>query len=229
MGGRGSGGHNSKGKLRDVQCARLDVHELAREGKLKLGTSGRLFGSIGFEVSGGPDAQQLVLTFPRKSSSGEQLEPIQQTIICYWRTAHYGGRYLIFLCPECRHPARVLYARYNSAHHQIWFFTCRKCAGLTYQSTMGHRWDRSARRIERLRVQLDWKANGTAPIRSKGMHKRTYRRILELIAEHEAFRKQGATYARKLRPDQHSAHLWRQCRNRFISLGGWPIRGGRRG
>jgi hypothetical protein len=36
MGGRGSGGHNSKGKLRDVQCARLDVHELAREGKLKL-------------------------------------------------------------------------------------------------------------------------------------------------------------------------------------------------
>jgi hypothetical protein len=32
MGDRGSGGHNSKGKLRDVQCARLDVHELAREG-----------------------------------------------------------------------------------------------------------------------------------------------------------------------------------------------------
>jgi hypothetical protein len=26
------------GKLRDVQCARLDVHELAREGKLKLGS-----------------------------------------------------------------------------------------------------------------------------------------------------------------------------------------------
>jgi hypothetical protein len=36
MGGRGSGGHNSKGKLRDVQCARLDVHELARDGKLTL-------------------------------------------------------------------------------------------------------------------------------------------------------------------------------------------------
>jgi hypothetical protein len=36
MGGQGSGGHNSKGKLRDVQCARIDVHELAREGKLKL-------------------------------------------------------------------------------------------------------------------------------------------------------------------------------------------------
>ena len=37
MGGRGSGGHNSKGKLRDVQCARLDVHELARDGNLTLG------------------------------------------------------------------------------------------------------------------------------------------------------------------------------------------------
>ena len=39
MGARGSGGHNSKGKLRDVRCARLDVHELARDGKLKLGTT----------------------------------------------------------------------------------------------------------------------------------------------------------------------------------------------
>jgi hypothetical protein len=53
MGGRGSGGHNSKGKIRDVQCARLDVHELAREGKLKLGVHGWLFGTIWFEVTGG--------------------------------------------------------------------------------------------------------------------------------------------------------------------------------
>ena len=52
MGGRGSGGRNSKGKLRDVQCARLDVHELAREGKLKLGARGWLFGTIRFEVQG---------------------------------------------------------------------------------------------------------------------------------------------------------------------------------
>jgi hypothetical protein len=54
MGGRGSGGHNSKGKRRDVQCARLDVHELARDGKLKLGTRGWLFRAILFEVTGGP-------------------------------------------------------------------------------------------------------------------------------------------------------------------------------
>jgi hypothetical protein len=46
MGGRGSGGHNSKGRLRDVQCARLDVHEQARGGKLKLGSRGRLFGMV---------------------------------------------------------------------------------------------------------------------------------------------------------------------------------------
>ena len=75
MGGRGSGGHNSKGKLHDVQCARLDVHELAREGKLKLGARGWLFGTIWFEVTGGPDAQHLVLEFPCKSASGEPLEP----------------------------------------------------------------------------------------------------------------------------------------------------------
>jgi hypothetical protein len=100
MGGYGSGGHNSKGKLRDVQCARLEVHELAREGKLKLGTRGWLFGTIWFEVTGGPDAQQLVLEFPRKSASGEPLESLRQIIGCYWRKAHFGGRHLMFRMPS---------------------------------------------------------------------------------------------------------------------------------
>jgi hypothetical protein len=124
MGGRGSGGHNSKRKLRDVQCARLDVHELARDSNLKLGRRGTLFGSIGFEVAGGPDAQRLVLEFPVSSESGERLAPLRQTICCYWRPAHYGGRYLMFLCPECGRSARVLYARYFS--ERIWLFNCRK-------------------------------------------------------------------------------------------------------
>jgi hypothetical protein len=157
MGGRGSGGHNSKGKLRDVQCARLDVHELAREGRLKLGTRGWLFGAIWFEVTGGPDARQLVLEFPRKSAGGEPLDSLQQMIVCYWRKAYFGGRYLMFTCPECNRPARVLYAWSNDS---ILFFSCRKCALITYQSTMGHRWDRSARRIEKLRARLQWRAHG---------------------------------------------------------------------
>jgi hypothetical protein len=224
MGGRGSGGHNSKGKLRDVQCARLDVHELARDRKLTLGKRGTLFGTIGFEVAGGPDAQRLVLEFPLRSASGERQDPLRQTIYCYWRQALYGGRYLMFLCSECGRPARVLYARFASAYHHIWFFTCRTCAGITYQSTMGHCWDRSARRIEKLRVRVQWRANGTVPIKPRGMHERTYQRILGMLAYHEAIRKQGASYARKYGPDQHRAHLWRQCRNRFVQLGGWPTR-----
>jgi len=177
MGGRGSGGHNSKGKLRDVQCARLDVHELAREGKLKLGTQGLLFGTIWFEVAGGPDAQRLVLEFPRSSASGEPLDPVRQVIGCHWRKGHFGGRYLMFLCGECHRPARVLYARYTGQHHRIWFFSCRKCAGITYQSTMGHRWDRSARRVEKLRAQLQWGAGDTVPVKPRGMHEKTYQRI----------------------------------------------------
>ena len=221
MGGRGSGGHNSKGKLRDVQCARLDVHELAREGKLKLGACGWLFGSMWFEVNGGPDAQRLVLGFPQKSATGELLEPVRQVIVCYWQKAHFGGRHLMFRCPECRRSARVLYARY--ANDRIWFFSCRKCASITYQSTMGHRWDRSARRIEKLRARLDWRSDGTA-IKPKGMHQRTYECNLAMLAYHEALRKRGASYRRKSRPDEHRAHLWRQCRNRFSYLGGWPVR-----
>jgi hypothetical protein len=224
MSGRGSGGHNSKGKLRDVQCARLDVHELARDGKLTLGKRGLLFGSVWLEVAGGPDAQRLVLEFPVRSASGERLPPVKQVICCYWRRAHYGGRYLMFLCSECDRSARVLYARYENHHYRIWCFACRNCAGVTYQSTIGHRWDRSARRIEKLRARLQWGANGTVPIRPRGMHEKTYQRILGMLAYHEAIRKQGASYARKDRPDQYRAHLWRQCRNRFVEFGGWPVR-----
>jgi hypothetical protein len=223
MGGRGSGGHNSKGKLRDVQCARLDVHELARDGALRLGSRGRLFGTIGFEVEGGPDALRLILEFTRKSASDTLITPVRQTIICYWRNARYGGRYLMFFCSQCHRSARVLYARYSAQHHEIWFFVCRACAGITYQSTMGHRWDRSARRVEKLRARLKWSAGGI-PVKPRGMHKSTYQRILRMIASHEAVRSQGTGYASKSRPDQYQAHLWRQCRSRFSCFGGWPIR-----
>jgi len=118
----------------------------------------------------------LVLEFPHKSTSGEPLEPLQQVIGSYWRKAHFGGRHLVFICPECNREARVLYARYAS--QRIWFFSCRKCAGITYQSTMGHRWDRSARRVEKLRARLKWDADGTVPIKPRGMHKQTYQNIL---------------------------------------------------
>jgi hypothetical protein len=161
----------------------------------------RLFGAVRFEVAGGPDAQRLVLEFPCRSTSGEWRDPVRQVITWYWRKAHYGGRYLIFLCGECHRSARVLYARY--ANHRIWFFSCRKCAGITYQSTMGHRWDRSARRVEKLRARLQWRGGGTVPIKPRGMHNRTYQRVLGALAYHEAVRKQGASYARKYRPDQH--------------------------
>ena len=76
----------------------------------------------------------------------------------------------MFLCSQCGRPARVLYARYFS--DRIWFFTCRKCAGITYQFTMGHRWDRSARRVEKLRARLQWSANAKVPMKPRGMHER---------------------------------------------------------
>jgi hypothetical protein len=89
---------------------------------------------------------------------------------------------------------------------------------------MGRWWDRSARCIEKWRARLEWRVGGTVPIKPRAMHARTYQRILGMLDYHEAVRKQGASYARKYRPDQHRAHLWRQCRNRFADLGGWPIR-----
>jgi hypothetical protein len=89
---------------------------------------------------------------------------------------------------------------------------------------MGHRWGRSARRVEKLRARLEWGAEGTVPIKPRGMYARTYQRILGMLAYHGAVRKQGVSYAQKYRPHQYRAHLWRQSRNRFTGLGGWPVR-----
>ncbi|MET0472614.1 MAG: hypothetical protein ABWZ93_17375 [Xanthobacteraceae bacterium] len=111
MGGRDSGGHNSKGKLRDVQCARLDVHELAREGKLKLGTQGWLFGAVWFEVAGGPDAQRLVLEFPCRPASGEARDSVLLLAeSAFWQAI------LMFVCSECNRSARVLYGKREPIH-----------------------------------------------------------------------------------------------------------------
>ena len=68
------------------------------------GKRGTLFGSIRFEVAGGPDAQRLMLEFPVRSVSVERLDPVRQIICCYWRRAHYGGRYLVFLCSGMQPP-----------------------------------------------------------------------------------------------------------------------------
>src|SRR5438270_11887722 len=104
----------------------------------------------------------------------------------------------MFLCSECHGRKRVLYARNTGQQHGAWLFSCRKCAGITYQSTMGHRWDRSARRVEKLRARLEWGANGTMPRlgidsgiagglpeKRKGMPARTYARLLEKTLEAE--------------------------------------------
>ena len=39
----------------------------------------------------------------------------------------------------------------------------------------------SARRVEKLRARLDWGAYGTVPIKPRGMHERTYQRILRVL------------------------------------------------
>jgi hypothetical protein len=62
---------------------------------LKPGKRGLLFGTIAFEVTGGPDAQRLVLEFPLRPVSGEPLDSLRQVICCYWRKAHYGGRFTL--------------------------------------------------------------------------------------------------------------------------------------
>ena len=166
MGGIGSGRRNSKGKLRDVQCARLDVHELAREGKLKLGARGRLFGTIWFEVTGGPDARQLVLgassqvierrtvgalsasyLLPLAKSTFRRASPLVHVQRMPWRKARplcavWEPPHLVFQLPQMRW-------HHLSVHHgpSVGPFgaSCREVARSAPMGRTRHRADQTAR------------------------------------------------------------------------------------
>jgi hypothetical protein len=183
VGGIGSGrpaGYSGKATTED--SLPLDIRRLERAGVLKPGrvctwqwtVNERVRAAIGVRAEAG----NITLSY-NYTTHGRSAEAISQTIWMESTACALGGHRRWFACPACGRRVAVLYGAGR-------LFACRRCKGLAYASQGESGDDRAARRADRIRKRLGWMPGilngpGTRP---KGMHRRTYERLL---AEHEAF------------------------------------------
>lgn len=183
MGGMGSGRSSSyHGKATTEDALPLDIRRLERAGVLtpsrvctwQWTVNDRVRATIGMRAEAG----NLTLSY-NYTAHGRAAEAISQTIWMESTACALGGHRRWFACPACGGRVAVLYGAGR-------LFACRRCKSLAYASQGESGDDRAARRADRIRKRLGWMPGilNEPGSRPKGMHRRTYERLL---AEHEAF------------------------------------------
>ena len=176
MGGFGSG-RKSKVKCTEDYWS-IDINRWQRKYNLEPGDhflgectrSGRkaTFTNVRAETSG------LLFTYSYKRSDDvwDNLDYLikLQTIPC-----HYGGVRYWFTCPviSCSQRVATLYKKGG-------YFACRHCHQLAYKSQREIKGDRADRKVNKIKQKLKWPGGILNPMgeRPKGMHKKTYYRLL---------------------------------------------------
>jgi len=177
MGGIGSGRRASYcGKDATEDSMPLDIRRLHRAGALSPGRSvswqwtvnDRVIASIRVHAQAG----SVTLGY-NYTPHGRPVEVISQTVWLETTLCALGGSRSWFTCPSCATRVGVIYGAGR-------LFACRGCKGLAYTSQGEAADDRAARRANRIRKRLGWPIgilNGPG-LKPKGMHQRTYQRLL---------------------------------------------------
>ncbi len=189
MGGFGSGRRGwHLAKTVTDGLLKLDVRYLARQGYLDSNTLGvySVAWSRGDRPAGDilvlfdtdrPD--ELALDYGVRRGEVTPWESIRERIPLDRTPCPYGGSRPWFLCPRCFGRRAVLFGVGGR-------FRCRGCHGLAYSSTREGEADRRRRRADELRRRIGCKPGPhSAPWKPKGMHWRTYERIVEEINARE--------------------------------------------
>lgn len=183
MGGRGSGRPATYGgKDTAEDSLPLDIRRLRRSGLMTPGgafswqwtVNDRVRASIQIRI----ESWQIELVYSYTATGGAA-ETICQAVMLETTPCTLSGTRHWFCCPACSRRVAVLYGRGR-------LFACRRCKGLAYASQGESCDDRAARRADRIRKRLGWPAgilNGPG-VKPKGMHWRTYERLL---AQHDEF------------------------------------------
>ncbi len=189
MGGYGSSRWGWRRTRTDTDgLLKLDVRWLARQGYLAPGTSGvypvawsqgdRPAGDITIHYDADrPD--ELVLDYRERRHESESWSPVREAVPLDSTPCPYGGERPWFRCPGCLSRRAVLYGAGAR-------FRCRACHGLAYGSTREGAAERNRRRTGELRRRIGGEPGiFSAPWKPKGMHWRTYDRIVAEINARE--------------------------------------------
>jgi len=176
--GAGRPGYRAKAE----QLHRVDVREWARRDYLRGACTFSWSWSRGDEKTGSisvhvhsPDVLTLRYTL---TQNGEPSNVVDRVTIV--RTAcPYGGTRPWFKCTRCARRVAVLYLRRG-------YFACRHCQRVAYSSQSSDVLDRMWRKQSKIEARLDddWR-------RPKGMRWPTYERLLDKLAECEAWREEA--------------------------------------
>ena len=190
MGGSGSGSWyrwNAKSKTESQH--RVDIRWLKKQKYLNPGASGSMSwsnrgettGSIGFRI----EENKMILKYRHKPRDSEW-ERVEQTIFIDQTPCNYGGYRKWFFCPRCSKRVALLYGAGK-------YFFCRHCYKLTYascnSSSIQHIFDKA----DKLKKKLGGEPGSYSSIadRPKGMHHKTYNRIVNEIYRLEGLGEQG--------------------------------------
>jgi len=178
MGGFGSGGWNRTGKGTTAAGFRLDAKNLSKSEALSPGCRGTITWTRKGETIGGanvcPTDDGVTLIYRSRSGGGEWADHYEQVRIS-WEECRFGGRRPFIHCPSCNRRVLFLYG--------IGRFLCRSCHGLSYPSQRERESDRAQRKANRIRSRLGGELGWQRiPPRTKGMHWRTYDRLMRDIA-----------------------------------------------
>lgn len=205
MGGTGSGRPGWHDRVEHALW--LDINRLHRLGCLAPGfvggwnwtRAGERTGDIGLASEG--DA--LRLTYRVRDGRGDW-QAVEQRIPLARVPCNFGGTRPYFVCPgwasrRCLHRVARLYCIEGR-------FRCRGCGTLTYASQTEAVPDRLMRRANKRRVRLGGEpgAGDLPPRKPKGMHHRTYERLIDDIAraEESAELQMMVRAARLLNPEE---------------------------
>jgi hypothetical protein len=178
MGGRGSGRWIWFGSTRRVAASSLpvDIRELKRKGLIYPGEwinftwsrNGNVHSSIGALVYG----DRLVLKYTYRKT-----EAVEQPIRFTWTRCNFGGKRIWFVCPFCSRRCAVVYSCGK-------YFACRMCGNVAYQTQNETHRERLFAKAEKLREKIGADPGAANPLpyfKPKGMHQKTWMRIMRQI------------------------------------------------
>ena len=178
MGGIGSGNIWRYGSRDTCESyTRIELPYLRRRGMLQPGYYGSLSWNRGGEPSGNirfrmhENSMELIYKF--RAHGAEDWQEVNETVPFTYSRQHLGGQRRWFICLSCRRKCAVLY---GGTHYR-----CRKCWNLAYQSQHEAPYQRALSKAQKFRQRLGGSpcTDDSFPEKPKGMHWRTYDRLIE--------------------------------------------------